>query len=269
MNKYRIAIEDALNEYLDKSCDKNLLGEAMRYAVLNGGKRARPTLMLIFSELYGVEIKKILPLAVALEFIHSYSLVHDDLPGMDNDMLRRGLPTVHAKYGEGMGVLVGDALLNTAHEIMLETAINSPELLLASAYISKIAGVNGMVGGQAIDITVEKFTEKQILNMYAKKTGALIRASVVVPAIVANKDIETAEEIGSLIGLIFQLVDDKLDYESGEDRDKPTYVNLFGAVKNDKLIIKSQEKLDKLLAQYGAEGNDAVSYARFLTKRRI
>lgn len=269
MNKYRIIIEDALNKYLDKSCNKDLLGEAMRYAVMNGGKRARPTLMLIFSELYGVEIEKILPLAVALEFIHSYSLVHDDLPEMDNDMLRRGQPTVHAKYGAGMGVLVGDALLNTAHEIMLKTSINSPELLPAAVYISKIAGVDGMVGGQAIDITVEKFTEKQILDMYAKKTGALIRAAVTAPAIVANKDVKTAEEIGSLIGLIFQLVDDKLDYESGEDMDKPTYVNLFGAVKNDELIDKSQEKLDNLLAQYGTKGNVAVCYARFLTKRRI
>ncbi|NLP00393.1 MAG: polyprenyl synthetase family protein [Clostridiaceae bacterium] len=235
--------------------------EAMKYSLMAGGKRIRPVLSLAVCNLLNGDIKEVLPFAGAIELIHTYSLIHDDIPCMDNDDYRRGKPTNHKVFGEAMAVLAGDGLLNLAFEIMLRETIkgdNKNFSRLKTAYmISTSSGVKGMIGGQVIDMESEKtaISYDVLCQMHRKKTGALIRASVLAPAILldAGKDIvDKLENYAENIGLAFQIKDDILDFEgdskivgksTGSDtvNNKSTFVSILGIEKAKELLRTSVE----------------------------
>ncbi|MCL2817475.1 MAG: polyprenyl synthetase family protein, partial [Clostridiales bacterium] len=197
---------------------EDVLFEAMRYSVFAGGKRLRPALFLAVLRLFGLENKAYLPFACGLEMIHTYSLIHDDLPAMDNDDLRRGRPTSHKVFGEAQAILAGDALLTHAFCVMLKAAVAAqPQRLLAAVdYVAWQSGIGGMVAGQSADIVCEgrELSEEELRYIHERKTGALFCASVVSAALLAGA---REEEIASLsayaqkLGLVFQIADDILD----------------------------------------------------------
>jgi geranylgeranyl diphosphate synthase, type II len=221
------------------------LAEAMEYSLLAGGKRLRPALCLSWAEMLGADRRSVLPFAAAIECIHTYSLIHDDLPAMDNDDLRRGKPTSHRKFGEATAILAGDGLLTEAFTLMLETGLPTERVAAAAAEMAAAAGPRGMVGGQALDM---EFTGKEgiqlaaLQDMHARKTGALITSSCVSGAILAgagNGDLERAGVYGRNVGLAFQVVDDILDVignesslgktvGSDQERGKSTYPSIIG-----------------------------------------
>ena len=247
-------IEKVFPEYLPKEEGyAATLMEAMNYTILAGGKRIRPILMLETSRLFGGDDKTVYPFAVGLEMIHNYSLVHDDLEAMDNDDMRRGKLTTHKKYGEAIGVLAGDGLLNFSYEVMLSAIqIDSPMMkrqLLATQMIAQKAGIQGMIGGQTVDVLAEKQSEKvtadKLEYIHHKKTGALWEASMMAGAVLAGatqKEISLVEQIASDIGLAFQIQDDILDEESTfEELGKP----IGSDVENGKVTYVTFEGLQK------------------------
>ena len=225
--------------------------DAMKYSLLAGGKRIRPLLMLRIIQSYGLNYHDYLDAACAIEMIHTYSLIHDDLPGMDNDDLRRGKPTCHKKFDEATAILAGDGLLNEAVNVILKANYNSELKIALLTILYQASGVNGMILGQALDIEFEnKKANRQELDLiHHHKTGDLISASMQMGALVANiDDLETFKEIGYKIGLAFQIQDDILDVVgnsellgknigSDVENNKSTYVTLMG-------IEKSQEIAD-------------------------
>lgn len=240
--------------------------EAVNYSLQSGGKRLRPMLILETLKMFGGEEKEAYPFMAAMEMIHTYSLVHDDLPAMDNDLYRRGRKTTHAVYGEAMGVLAGDALLNLAYEVMSEAVLKSENPINAAKamqVIAKKAGIYGMVGGQTVDVLNEgKNTDIETLQFIHKlKTAALIEASMVAGAILAGateKKIQTMENIAGNVGIAFQIQDDILDVtsttevlgkpvHSDEKNNKCTYVTLMGIEQAKKQVEQySKEAVDLL-----------------------
>lgn len=246
-----------LEELSGCSVNKNL-SEIMQYAVMNGGKRLRPVFLLGVYELFCEDITPALPYAAALEMIHSYSLVHDDLPAMDNDDLRRGKPTCHKQFSEFGAILAGDALLNFSFETMLKYAHQFPleRALRAISYIAEASGAKGMCGGQMTDMEQSVTDFASLCQMYRGKTGALLKASVVAGGILGGADeciIETLEHFADKIGLIFQIQDDVLDVTSDEQTlGKP----VFSDEKNQKITFVSEygiEKCKELMAEYEGE----------------
>lgn len=260
------SIDALLNEYLppvggyQKTCV-----EAMRYAVEGGGKRLRPMLMKETFRLFGGEGSVVEPFMAAIEMIHSYSLVHDDLPAMDNDRYRRGKLSTHAAFGEAMGILAGDGLLNFAFETAGKAFDSemSPRTAKAFQVLAKKAGIYGMVGGQVADVENEgKPVSPELLDfIFENKTGALIEASMMIGAILAgaaDDEVKKIERAASLIGKAFQIRDDILDVTSttetlgkpvgsDEKNDKTTYVTLYGLEKAEKDVrALSCEALDIL-----------------------
>ncbi len=242
-------IEQRLAAYLADARIPLQLAEAMAYSVTAGGKRLRPRMLLAACDMLCGEVERALPLACAVEMIHTYSLIHDDLPCMDNDDFRRGKPTNHKVYGEGFAVLAGDGLLSYAVEIMLSAAlcdaVDKLAYLRAADVIVKGAGVHGMVAGQACDLMNEKqpsSDEKTLRYIHENKTGAMLKAAVCAGGYLANgteADIRALDAFGAAYGLLFQITDDILDVEGdfarmgktiGKDAgtDKLTYVRLFG-----------------------------------------
>lgn len=225
------------------------LYEGMLYACFGGGKRIRPLLSLAICEDFKILLNDhVLNIATCIELIHSYSLVHDDLPGMDNDLIRRGKPTVHVKFGQGMAVLIGDALLNTAFEVMLNS-INNINELNACKYIIAKAGVNGMIDGQAKDIMYNNESLDVILNIYEGKTSALFQASVVFPAIIMGLPqdlIDKLEKISNNLGVIFQLKDDLLDID--RQNEKLNTAKLSNKIEIENLILKYKKETEELLS---------------------
>ena len=215
-------IEDALKEYLsDIAADVPDLAEAMRYSVLGGGKRIRPFLVLEFCRAFGGDTDKAVPLACALEMIHCYSLIHDDLPCMDDDDLRRGKPSTHIKFGEATALLAGDALLAYAFEVASSAPLSPESLRTAIACLSASAGPDGMVGGQVLDLYAERneISENTLKRLYSMKTGALIKCACLLgcTAAGAGEDIiSAATDYAEKIGLTFQIIDDILDVTSTE-----------------------------------------------------
>lgn len=257
-------IERALDGYLSFHADDpdRQVYEAARYSLLDGGKRVRPLLLLEFASLFGVSQEKAIPFACALECIHTYSLIHDDMPCMDNDDLRRNRPTNHKVYGEAMALLAGDALLNRAYEIMLSSIENNHQAV-AAAYIADCAGMRGMIGGQCIDLVNEgKKTDKNTLHlMHEKKTGALIRAACVGGSMLGTDNKETlaiVEEYAKELGLAFQIIDDILDVEGDVKRlgknigadaqqGKNTFVSIYGIEKAKEMAaVHTQNALNQL-----------------------
>ncbi len=215
MNRYKHMVEEALSA-LPFTGAPDILKEAMRYSLLSGGKRLRGCLALAACEAAGGDVQKALPFACAVEMIHAYSLIHDDLPSMDNDTLRRGKPTNHVVYGEGMAILAGDGLLSHAFEVM--AAENSKEAFAALGMLAKATGVSGMLGGQVLDVTSEGKQPDAALvrQIHLGKTAALITAPVTAGMVLAGADEEILAQgriYGENLGLAFQIVDDLLDLE--------------------------------------------------------
>ena len=253
-------INEMLEEYLPKEegFQKTIM-EAMNYSVRAGGKRLRPMLMEATYQMFGGEGKLIEPFMAAIEMIHTYSLVHDDLPAMDNDMYRRGKLTTHAVYGEAMGILAGDALLNYAYETagkafylvseQEKTAVYD-RVIKAYTLLAKCAGIYGMVGGQVVDVESDgeaapEITKEKLDFIYDKKTGALLCASMGIGAILAGateKEIDIIQKVALKVGLAFQIQDDILDVTSTlEVLGKP----IGSDTKNNKATYVSFEGLDK------------------------
>lgn len=240
------AVESALDAWVPADAPAGL-GHAMRYGVLDGGKRLRPLLVLAASDATRGARSAALRAAVAVELIHAYSLVHDDMPCMDNDVLRRGKPTVHVQYGEAQAMLAGDAMQALAFEVLTpDEERHLPGALQARlcALLARSAGHAGMAGGQAIDLASVgvALDEKQLRDMHRRKTGALLQASVLMGAACGQTDArawQALSDYGAAVGLAFQVVDDILDVTqcsqtlgktAGKDEhhDKPTYVSLLG-----------------------------------------
>lgn len=281
-------IEENLYKYFNTYFDEyKILFDSMEYSVKNGGKRVRPLLTMLFCDACGVDPLKAVQLAVAVEYIHTYSLIHDDLPCMDDDDYRRGKPSNHKVYGEAMALLAGDGLLTAAFERIATWSraglIDSDVAINAISELSAYAGSRGMIGGQVIDIQNEdnKDIKLETLMMLDNlKTGALIEAACSLGCIVARADedkIQAAKEFASNLGLAFQIKDDILDVTSsfeklgkaiGSDIEngKTTYVTLLGVEECQKLVDKLTD--DALKALDAFENNEALKeYALYLAKR--
>lgn len=264
------AIEEILEQYLPEEAGyQKTVFEAMNYSVRAGGKRLRPMLMQETYRLFGGNSKVIEPFMAAMEMIHTYSLVHDDLPAMDNDLYRRGKKTTHAVYGEAMGILAGDALLNYAYETASSAYLMEPEnpdIGRAFLVLSRKAGIYGMVGGQTVDVESEgqAIDEGKLNFIYRLKTSALLESSMLVGAILAGakeEEQKIIESVAGKVGLAFQIQDDILDETStlevlgkpiGSDKKnkKTTYLSLFGIEKSkgevERLTMEAMEKLKSL-----------------------
>lgn len=266
-------IETALDKHLPKTdCPPEIIHRAMRYAVFNGGKRLRPILVLEGARLVGGEMEHVLPIACAVEFIHSYSLIHDDLPSMDDDDLRRGKPTCHKVFGEALAILAGDALLTRAFEIMGTTPSACPELTLrAWNELAIAAGSQGMIAGQVVDLDSEgKLVDGETLHyMHSHKTGALFKASIRIGAIISGANKSQLDILGNFadnFGLAFQITDDILDVEgtahsagkpAGSDArsQKATYASVFGLDKSRQMASDRVSMAVENLNVFGLEGD--------------
>ena len=256
-------IEEVLKNYLPKTPSyQKTIYDAMEYSVMAGGKRLRPMMMHQSYIMFGGKDEKVIePFMAAIEMIHTYSLVHDDLPAMDNDEYRRGRKTTHIVFGEDMGILAGDALLNYAYETAVKgvmAAKDKDSAVKALEILTKKAGITGMVGGQVVDVelTGKKPDKDQLDFIFRLKTGALLEASLMVGAALAgadDKDIEFMEKAGLNIGMAFQIQDDILDVtsttselgkpvHSDEKNDKITYVSLYGIEKAHSDVKQYSEK---------------------------
>lgn len=247
INECRDKINNYLENYFNERGTYNkLIFDSAKYSLIIGGKRVRPILLFLTYDMYKENYEKVIDMAAAIEMIHTYSLVHDDLPSMDNDDLRRGKPTNHKVFGENIAILAGDALLNEAMILMMEYSLKSGEknALKASLEIAKAAGADGMIGGQIVDIINEgkKIPKSELEYMHLKKTGELIRCSIIAGALLANapeEDIYILNKYGKNLGLAFQIKDDILDVignvellgkntNSDTTNHKTNFVSLYG-----------------------------------------
>ena len=267
-------IERVLVNYLpEQTGHQKLIMEAMEYSVMAGGKRLRPMLMKETYELLGGTGNIVEPFMAAIEMIHTYSLVHDDLPAMDNDDYRRGRKTTHVVYGEAMGILAGDALLNYAFETAAKAFSMFPEKSLqigkAMQILAGKAGIYGMIGGQVVDVeSAGKSISKEVLDfIYELKTSALIESSMMIGAILAGADEEALKRIETIaknVGIAFQIQDDILDVTStvevlgkpvlsDEKNEKTTYVTLVGVEQAKKYVEQISKEAIKLLGEFETE----------------
>lgn len=260
--------------------------EAMKYSLMAGGKRIRPILTLAVAEILNCEFEKVLPVACALEMIHTQSLIHDDLPSIDNDDLRRGKPTNHVIYGEAMAIIAGDALFAYAFNIIVRetpVSVSRERVLTAIQEISHAAGADGMCGGQAMDIAVEKQGQPDDATLqfiHTHKTGAMIRAAVRTGAILAGADDEQLHALtfyAENIGLTFQIIDDVLDVvgdtkslgkTAGKDYNKATYPNLYGIGESLKIAENHTNLAIKNLELFGEKARYLKLLAEYTLKRK-
>lgn len=256
-------VEKNLEKMLKKYEYPHRLSEAMKYGVMNGGKRIRPIIMYMICDLFGESYTKIEDVAVALEFIHCYSLIHDDLPAMDDDMYRRGKLTTHIKYDEATAILVGDVLLTEAFNIVVNSnKIIDKDKVKVIQKMSEYAGFYGMVGGQYVDMESEnkKVGAETLEYIHNHKTGKLLLASVELPLIVLNVEGVKKEkllEFAEIIGIVFQIKDDILDVEGSfeetgkestdEKNEKTTYPSLFGIEKTKEMLNSYVEKAKRII----------------------
>ena len=273
---------------------KELIVESARYSVEAGGKRVRPLIIMeVFRLCGGKDDSVIKPFMAALEFIHSYSLVHDDLPAMDNDTYRRGKFTTHKKFGEDFGILAGDALLNYAYEVMLSAVMSAYKnydnaqvynMNKAAAIIAYKAGINGMVGGQSLDVylTGKDMDKDQLDFIFNLKTGALIEAAFMAGGTLAGADddvINKLEKAGNLVGVAFQIQDDILDIygdesklgkpvHSDERNNKNTYVSLYGIDAARKAVSSMSSKAEDIIKDIG-DNEFLVQFINYLINRAM
>ena len=295
MNDFQVYLKEKTN-FFETELKKELqelsypetIAKGMEYAILNGGKRLRPFLLFATLELLNEDINKGVKSAIALEMIHSYSLVHDDLPALDNDDYRRGKLTTHKVFGEAEGILIGDSLLTYAFYVLSQKnleLLSSEQIVNIISKTSEYAGINGMIGGQMIDIQSEnkKIDLETLKYIHSHKTGKLIKLPIEIACIIANveKDKrEVLEEYADLIGLAFQVKDDILDVEGtfedlgkpvGSDVDlhKATYPSILGMEESKKILNNTVEKAKQIIKnKFGDEkGKILISLADFIKER--
>ncbi len=282
--EYRAYIEAYLKDFYAQFHEEPQapLFSAMEYSLLAGGKRLRPIFAMEFCRMAGGEWKKAAPFAAAVEMIHNYSLIHDDLPAMDNDDLRRGRPTNHKVFGEGMAILAGDALLTDAFSVASFAQLPDPgKMSYAIGILAQCAGSLGMVGGQVLDIMSQEriLTEQEVIDIQTRKTGALINAACVLGVIAAGgseDQIAAAATFAGALGLAFQIRDDMLDVIGtqeemgkgvGTDENKNTFVRLYGLEKCEELVEKYTRTAIKQLSHFGDHAF-MEELAQSLTTRR-
>ena len=283
--EYREYIETYLSRYFERFHDlpQKQLFDAMEYSLLAGGKRLRPIFAFDFCRMCGRDWKKAAPFAAAIEMIHTYSLIHDDLPCMDNDDYRRGRLTNHKVYGEAMAVLAGDALLTDAFACASTAELTDPAKLgFAIGVLSECAGSLGMVGGQVLDIMSEErlCTEQEVIDIQSRKTGALINGACVLGAVAgggSEAQIEAASRFAGALGMAFQIRDDMLDVIGnaeelgkavGVDEGKNTFVRLYGLEKCEELVQKYTAIAIDALSAF-EDNAFMIALARSLTDRTV
>ena len=270
MKSYMQRKMDLINQQLNEIYTENMalnkdLAKAMNYSLMAGGKRLRPILIMAAADALGVEGEKFLRLSTSIEFIHTYSLIHDDLPAMDNDDYRRGKLTCHKAFNEGLAILAGDGLLTYAFDVMLSDALEKRDFkyVYATKTIAKLSGMNGMLVGQVVDVESEgkKIDADTLLYIHDNKTAGLIKAALLAGAAIGGADEESLkilEKVGYNIGVAFQIKDDILDVTSttevlgkpvlsDEKNDKVTYVSLYGLDKAQKDFETLSEEAIELL----------------------
>ncbi len=280
----RVLVEDYLTDLTFSGGARTAgLDEAMRYSLLAGGKRIRPVLVLASARSAGLEPERALPAAAAIELIHTYSLIHDDLPAMDDDELRRGEPTSHVKFGEDVAILAGDGLFAEAVRLFCERQEGEPDRVIAAlSELAAATGVEGMVGGQYADVTQgEQLDADGLRELHSLKTGQLIAASVQVPLSLAGLP-EAAtipyRRFADELGVLFQIVDDILDvtgsdeelgkpHGSDERHGKLTYVSLFGLERARELAADSHAKVGAALAEIDGDTRDLELITDFIHTR--
>ena len=269
-SQYQAQIENYLHDkcFWYDSEPQQTLFTAMRYSLLAGGKRLRPIFVFDFCRMAGGDWHSALPFAAAVEMIHTYSLIHDDLPCMDNDDYRRGSPTNHRVYGEAIAVLSGDALLTAAFSYLANASFSADIRIQAVSVLSECAGELGMVGGQVLDIQSEQrqCTEQEVLDIQSRKTGALIKAACILGVLAGNgtqDQIHAAAKFAHHLGLAFQIRDDMLDVignaeelgkATGADSDKNTFVVLYGLEKCAELVAEHTNKAIDALQPFPDSG---------------
>ena len=266
MRQYRLFVEcymDA-NSFQYSTEPQKVLFEAMRYSLLAGGKRLRPIFVFDFCRMCGGDWKQAVPFAAAIEMIHTYSLIHDDLPCMDNDDYRRGRPTNHKVYGEANAVLAGDALLTAAFSYLAKAPFDALTRIRAVEILSNCAGELGMVGGQVLDMMSEsrQCTEQEVLDIQSRKTGALIKAACQLGVLAgqgSDAQMSAAAQFADHLGLAFQIRDDMLDVIGnaqelgkavGVDGQKNTFVQLYGLDKCDELVHQHTDTAKNILTAF-------------------
>ena len=276
LDEHKKLIESSIDSYLVELTYPEVIAEGMKYAILNGGKRLRPILLFMTLDILGKDKTKGIASGVGIEMIHSYSLVHDDLPALDNDDFRRGKLTTHKKFGEAEGILIGDALLTYAFYIL--TARNShlaPEQIVEIVKLtSSYAGINGMIGGQMMDIASEgkRIDMETLKYIHSNKTGKLIKLPVEIGCIIGEatpEEKETLIRFSELIGLAFQIKDDILDIEgdfltlgkpvgSDQELEKSTYPALIGLNESKELLKNTIEEAKSILVERFGEEKSAI-----------
>ncbi len=284
LSEYQAKIDARLDILLSESDKKyDEVVRAARYSIMSSGKRIRPILLLEFYKLCGGDDDCAYNFACALEMIHTYSLIHDDLPCMDNDDFRRGKPSCHKKFGETMALLAGDALLTEAFNAASRTmGIPAERIVEAMTLLSANAGINGMIGGQVIDlINTDQISAEDTMQMYKLKTGALINSATVCGAILAGADEErkaAAAEYAEKLGLAFQIIDDILDAEGDEatlgkpvgsdsKNDKKTLVARFGVEKCRELAVTLTNEALSALNKFDGNKESLIALTEFLLQR--
>ncbi|WP_040329339.1 polyprenyl synthetase family protein [Clostridium ihumii] len=283
-NDFKVLIENYILDYFNsKPSEIKEYLKPMVYSLTIGGKRIRPILLLLTYSLYKEDTSEALPFATAMEMIHTYSLIHDDLPSMDNDDLRRGKPTNHKVFGEARAVLAGDALLNEAMILMFNECMNAEmRKIEASNIIAKSAGAEGMILGQIIDIESEgkSISEEMLLMMHKNKTGKLIKASILAGATLgeaSSDELKILEKYGENLGLAFQIKDDILDYTGDEkiagkslsDKDnlKTNFITMYGMDECKKQCIKLTNECIELLNSLKGDTTELKELTEFLLVR--
>ena len=288
MAQHQQRVETALERNLPSTAlAPEKLHEAMRYTTLGGGKRIRPLLVQAAGDLAGASAESLDIAACAVECIHVYSLVHDDMPCMDDDSLRRGKPTVHVKYDEATGLLVGDALQTLAFDLLSAPGVfpDPARQLRAIHTLARASGSRGMAGGQAIDLASvgKQISRAELEFMHIHKTGALIRAAILLGALAGNlgdAELEKLDHYGKCIGLLFQVVDDVLDATAdtatlgktaGKDADhnKPTYVSLLGLAEARALADELSEQAEAALASFGTAAWHLRALNHYIVSRQF
>ena len=277
-----LLLERVNNQISKYIINTNEIDESMRYALSNPGKRVRPLLSYLVGDVFNLNLNKLDGIASAIEIIHTYSLVHDDLPCMDDDNLRRGKPTLHVKYSESTAVLAGDAMASLAIDIILcDLNLSSDLKVQLLQFLMKTIGPEGMILGQIQDISFEDklVTEEEILKMNELKTGALVEFSMLAPVIIAGEDIKQWSKIAKKVGITFQLIDDLLDIQETEEKlgkaakkdkkkNKKNYPICFGVNKTRDKIKEYQNEVEMLLSEMNLSDHPISIYINKLFARR-
>ena len=288
LEKYKNIVDNELQKYLEKKeCPEKILNESMEYSLMAGGKRLRPILVIATYELFEQNIEKCLPYAVAIEMVHNFSLIHDDLPGIDNDDFRHGKPTNHKKFNEATAILAGDGLLNNAYIVISKDLENTEDLEELKTKIKLFnefsLAIDRMIAGEYVDTEYEgkEISENYLEYIHLNKTGALLTLSVRMGAILANVDKKTLEDLtnyASKIGLAFQIKDDILSEEGNEEvlgkpvgNDKKlgkcTYVSKYGLDGAKEKLRKITEEAISLITTYGERAEFLKELAIYIANR--